>query len=185
MKFLVVLWGILTIVSPAFAWNEPDSFLGLKFNQDIEQQLLRCPDSPASTFRSDAGKPCWKRFRDAYVIENSKIADIDIFLTAYQADKKLGAIRGSFRNASFATILGVFNEQYGKATTGSEPQWMSKGGVKLQNTIFEWKGDVVSVQLRKLASKIDESDFTLITTSFKDASRVKETEKIKDAAKGL
>jgi hypothetical protein len=62
---------------------------------------------------------------------------------------------------------------------------MSKGGIKVQNSIVEWKGDNITIYLKQFASTIDESQLTLMTRVFRESSIAENNRAIKDAAKGL
>ncbi|HZA53967.1 MAG TPA: hypothetical protein VE616_06940 [Candidatus Udaeobacter sp.] len=156
-KIAFAMLLVLTATTlPAHAFNEPDNFMGVRFDKSVEDSIQKCPDD---TFRN-------YKFNEEH-------------------EGKVGRIQLEFNRSRFPVLYAAMEERYGKPTTTEHPVWMSKGGVKLENDVMRWVGNEVTIEARKIGPKMDNSTVDYTTKAFREAQAQRGKKDIQDAAKGL
>jgi hypothetical protein len=190
-KFLGLAIGLFSVISlliiqlhgNLFAYEEPDSFAGLKFGEDLTTQIEKCPGyGSRSTTRcyEPIGTPPF------YVLHNIGEIQREVKLIfANQVDDKLAAVNLAFDSSKTRVLLSILKERYGDPTIESVEPWVSQGGVKTTSMQAIWKGQNVRITLRERSYKIDQGSIIYSTEAWSEHLKRIEAEKIKKGASGL
>lgn len=192
-----LLISLLIIRFPGhlFAYEEPDSFAGLKFGEDLTTQIEKCPSVDFSSLFLDkqkvrvSGTRCyWPVGTPAVFYSLYNMGEIqhevkDIW--AHLLDSKLAAVTLIFNSSKTSVLLSILRERYGEPTAQSVQPWVSKGGVKTTSTLVIWKGRNVSITLTERSHTIEEGSIRYSTEAWIEHLKRTEAEKIKKGASGL
>lgn len=148
--------------------QEPDSFLGLKFGEDISVQLPKCaekrtygrPGEPACFF--DLG-------RDVLYLRNPPSIGIfikDVFL--HVADTKYEGMHFAFPHYEYLKMLELFTARYGEPHDTMIQSYSSRGGQSLQGRVYTWNGRRVTITLNEYGSRVDEGRVNVVTHEYLD-----------------
>lgn len=186
-----LLISLLIIHGNLFAYDEPDSFAGLKFGEDLTTQIEECPTSygvrDLSKIRQ-SGTRCYSPFGNPLIYELYNMGEIqrevsNIF--ANQVDGKLAFVTLAFDSSKTRVLFSILKERYGEPTTQVVEPWVSKGGVKTTSMNATWKGRNVSITLTERGYKIDQGSIHYSTEAWHEYLKRIEAEKIKKGASGL
>lgn len=142
MKLALAL--LLTLATPALAWNEPDSVSGVQWGatqEDLRVQLQRA----GQTLRCDSPETCVS-LRTSF---GSVPVDI---MYIFPKDGKLEMAIVTFRPAEYRKLRAVFVERYG-APMLTRKETSGLGCTEGPNEIAEWSGEHVVIDLRRFSSK--------------------------------
>jgi hypothetical protein len=193
-QFKIMLVTLFLTTTVLHAFEDPADFRGLKFNEDVRQQIPKCPNymwlESRKTFEQTRSykEKCWGLYpSNIFFLGNfGPIGDVEItVMSADQVDDKLSAILTKFSSVKFSIILAIFTERYGTPTTVMESTWLSKGGVSLPNTTINWKGKDIHIELIRLGPDLNTSTILISTKQWRDLELSESKNRIKDAAKGL
>jgi hypothetical protein len=177
---------IAVLTTTGHAFDEPTDFRGLKFGEDIETQIPKCPYNSVLNKTPAHKEMCWTKFREFYHIDNfAPVAGVTLNPLAGQNDSKLGMLILSFPATSYSTITAVFKERYGAPTAVTESTWVSKGGVRLPNIKSAWNGENIHIELTHRGTNRDRSEIIISNKQWRDAALSEKRGTIKDAAKDL
>jgi hypothetical protein len=152
---------LLTLATPALAWNEPDSISGVRWGAtqgDLRVQLQRAGE----TVRCDSPELC-VNLRASF---GSVPVDIKYI---FPKDGKLEMVILTFRPADYRKLRAVFVERYGEPMSAREEAYGS-GCMKPTNEIVEWSGERVVMDLRRFAS-MSEGRATIMLKALRDRDR--------------
>jgi hypothetical protein len=142
MKLALAL--LLTLATPALAWNEPDSVGGVQWGatqEDLRGQLQRA----GQTIRCDSPELC--------VSLRTSFGSVPVDITyIFPKDGKLEIAIVTFKPVDFRWLHAVFVERYGAPMLARK----EKSGVgcgETTNDIAEWSGERVVIDLRRFGSK--------------------------------
>lgn len=179
----------------SFGYDEPDNFAGLKFGENLTQQMDECPHSisPLGNKFNDypkinkLGKRCYSEpVPKSYVLYNmGEIKKYLIEIRAQQLDGKLAKVDLMMTTANAPILLSMLNERYGKPTEQSQQPWTSKTGVKTTSLLAIWRGANVSIVFNERWGQIDWGLITYESSAWATEKRRLEVETIKKGAGGL
>jgi hypothetical protein len=170
--------------SNCFAWNEPDSFMGIKFFRDIRESIKQCKGDWLK-WNSKTG-PCFTPQRDGtYEIENLGFFFNANKVRAYTVSQKFAMLDVDFPEESYPTAVAVFQERYGKPTKVLTESWISQAGLSVPSQILRWEGKRISIAMRQRNSQIDRSQILYDTDLWREYAAKRNDELIKKRAKGL
>ena len=186
------LISLLIIHGNLFAYEEPDSFAGLKFGEDLTTQIEKCPSSSYGGI--DVLKILQSKIRcydpigapQSYLLYNIGEIQRDVKnIFAHQVDGKLAAATLTFDSSKTRVLLSILKERYGEPTIERVEPWVSKGGVKTTSMEATWKGQNVSITLTERSYKIDQGSINYSTEAWREHLKRKEAEQVKKGASGL
>ncbi|HHW1707561.1 hypothetical protein FA195_16610 [Pseudomonas aeruginosa] len=163
--------------------QEPDSFMGINFDQRLEHSLPQCPsgyEPPKSMCR---GAP----YQGLYTIEGTPSIGL-IGGYGLSAMAKTGPVDWFYLTAQvddFPRLTQIFITKYGQPTTRSTETVKTKGGAEFTNENLQWVGKKVEITLLKYDGDINTSSATLRTVASKDRAARDGGKKIQDAASKL
>jgi len=164
-------------------WNEPDSFAGLEFGDDLTKQITACPSSWMGTGYK---KQCYEKSVSDGWFELQNVVDLPgVFrIYAIQLNAKLAAISLSFRNREAAELLEVLRQKYGAPTKSSTNEWRSPLSA---TTSYEalWIGKRVSIIFKERIDEIHKGIVEYKTKEWIEARQAKNAEAIKKGIGGL
>lgn len=195
MKSIFCLCLLLWQCSVALAWNEPDSFMGIKFFLPIAEGTMKeCSEEDLAWPRGskdlfpELPKTCWRGYgpgSSEYTIKYITFGDFWFDGTAQAVTGKIAHINMMFPNADYGTIYRVFKERYGSPTSVKKESWRSQGGASFQNEITKWQGRRLIITLLKLGPRVDKGYISYDTDLWIKHSAKKEADAIKKSVKGL
>src|SRR5688572_10974208 len=128
IKFIFLVVALLPLARPAMAYNEPDSFAGLKFGEDLTRQMKTCANNkdkyPDWDVWDRAGDRCYQKLGSSLRLWNLGMPDGVYRITAQQLNSKLAMVELLFANSNTATILATFKQRYGAPTSESVKSWL-------------------------------------------------------------
>jgi hypothetical protein len=152
------------------AWNEPDEFRGLKVGQNLKDQTRECPPIPL-----DAKERCWKLITPpnahgeaAYTLHNfGPIGDLSGgTMYARQLNDRLVWIAITMTHDGYSRLRDIVLQRYGRPTSESTEEVVTKAGVKWPNQISRWLGSRVNIELRERSVRMDQTSLTAYTVEF-------------------
>lgn len=190
MKHLVitiVLISVTLTATPVYPWDEPKDFRGLKFGEDIEKQIPLCTREMLDRY-FQYNQKCWWKSASSQLYEINgfePLAGVKLTTLGQQINGGLEYITASFASSSFRTVLAILIERYGKPTGIEDSEWVSKGGVRLKNSIARWEGDNIRIDITRFSTRSEYSGLTYTTNVYRNWALQREQERIKGAAKDL
>ncbi len=178
----------VALSGPASAWNEPDSFAGVKFFTDVTRALPKCKEVVLpggyvmKDHYDDKQGPCWADYYGGYRIHNPPLFYV---VDVHMVERKLAYLECDFHWEIFPRIAAAFRERYGASTRTEQEIWTNRMGAKVSNPVSYWDGKTVSIMLRQHSSSFDRGEATYTTDLWRQYSAQKFKDETKKAAKGL
>jgi hypothetical protein len=185
MKSLLVVLFSLALSAPVHAFNEPDSFMGIKFWRELGESIPQCKRS-RSEHEADR-RICF------YPEENGshKLKYVDLgfgllsFVDAYTVDNKFAKLNISFGTTYYPTVVAIFKERYDKPTKVLAVPWTNRLGGSVPNEVLLWEGQKISIVISQRSDRVDMTSLTYETDIWRDRAAKESTDWIKNKAKGL
>lgn len=162
--------------------DEPRSFMGLRFGEDIRQQVPECPRS-----WWEVKVPCRKDIVDSlHEIHNLYVGDRSLGeVLASQVSDKLEKVSITFSSDRYPEMLAMFSERYGKPKSTAVEQWRSKAGATFTNNTASWKWRSLEISIDERGLKVDEGMAIYTTAAWRAAQNAERERNVKAAAKTL
>jgi hypothetical protein len=162
--------------------GEPDSFMGLRFGQDIRSQILECPPDWYNT-----STLCRREIAAGlHEVLNVRVGD-RIFgsVMANQISGQMENVMISFSSDRFNEIMEMLTARYGKPTEKSVQPWRSKAGATFNNNTASWRWRNLHISVDERGNKVDEGFLFYSTAAWRASKESERNKTIKDAAKNL
>jgi len=153
--FAIFVWGYPSagiLARPdanlvAIRWDrEPSSFLGIKFNVPLKQQLPECGD--------DSKRMCWGAAGDpddmggAFTsIWNPPDLGFLCYISVFTVDSKVEAFTVKVPYDNYPKVHQVLVARYGQPTHEYKAGFETNSGQDYDNYISNWKGEAVVIEL--------------------------------------
>jgi hypothetical protein len=182
LRYALMLAMVL-VAFPALAFNEPDSFRGVPWGATLEETKAALDKAWEATSPGvrDISKPdclgnsyCWMR---AVVGRVAGTAGFHF----HEGKFVMGNL--SFPSSRYVEIREIFVERYGQPTSTSEEVVKNKMGASFTNEYLRWRGEKVSITLRRYTDKLDTGRGTLVTKE-EEERLAKQREKAIQKGKG-
>jgi hypothetical protein len=186
----ILVLAIGNMASNTFAFDEPAGFRGVPWQSteavlkakldvgtpdDNSRGIQLCYDYPAaSRWLGDRG--CAGMF----LLGGARISAV----YGFRGDRFVRVLL-SFRTVDYDQVAAAFRERYGLPTSEYDEPYQIQGGLKTTNRISRWMGTTVSIELRRLSTKVTEGGARLATMAELEESTRLKREQTKDAAKDL
>ena len=162
MKLALAL--LLTLATPALAWNEPDSISGVRWGatqEDLRVQLQRVGE----TVRCDAPELC--------VSPRASFGPVPVdIMYFFSKDGKLEMAIVTFKPAEYRKLRDVFVERYGVPMSARKEK-SGPGCAQTTSEIAEWSGERVMINLRQFNSK-NQGKATIMLKTLRERDTEKE-----------
>ena len=169
---MVIGLALALVAAPTLAWDEPDSFLGIKWGDAPEagQAAIKerngRTDCKAGTYVGGPQTHCfaWLNLGTVPLSGNLRFTT-EGFVWAF----------GGFPSNQYTALRAMFVEKYGEPTSTKEAELSNRVGGRFTNESLVWHGDKVIIRLSRYGSKITDGLFEVITRAEDD----KRTERMK------
>jgi hypothetical protein len=178
-------------------WNEPDEFRGLKFGEDLRQQIPECPSSYTAGRKyyrwTDTKERCWEPMSTArgseadYWLRNfSSLGRVPAgSLWARQIDNRLSFVSMTVNHDFFDDLRAMLIERYGKPTTQKTTQVQTMAGGIFPNLELHWIGEKMHVECLERPNRIDETLLGIYTREYAAYRTRQRDEQRRQGAEGL
>ncbi|MBD9585793.1 hypothetical protein IB254_01875 [Pseudomonas sp. PDM03] len=160
--------------------QEPDSFMGVSFDQKLVYSIPECPsgyeipksmcrDAPYQGLYTIKGTPSIGLIGGYGLSAMAKTGPVDSFYLTTQTE-------------DFSRLVQVFITKYGQPTKRTSETIKTKGGAEFNNEQLQWLGKKVEITLQKYDGDINTSSASLRTIASKARAIQDGGQKIQDAA---
>lgn len=164
------------------AWQEPDSFMGWKFGENLRTQLSTC--SPASV---SSRTPCIEDLvKDTFEIKNVYVGDQKLGVVyARQISNRLEQITVVFASDRYSEISSLFIERYGKPSTIRTEKRKLQAGATSSSGVMEWVGNNVNIVVQERSDKVNEGLAFYSTATWRATTESENKRQVKESGKAL
>jgi hypothetical protein len=106
-------------------------------------------------------------------------------VNAYMVDRKLAFLDCDFHWEGYPRTAAVFRERYGAPTRTQNATLTNRLGARIPNEILFWDGKQVSISIRQHTASLDRAQAIYETDLWQQYSAKKNSDWIKQKAKGL
>ncbi|MGY2199061.1 hypothetical protein [Pseudomonas gingeri] len=150
--------------------QEPDSFMGLRFDQKIDAVMPTCPPGTVLSKTMCHDSP----YASLYPVRGGPEIGFGYSLSAFSSDTGVESFYLSTHSDNYPKLVALFTKKYGAPTQSSSEPVKTKGGASFTNETLMWSGKKVSIMIQKLAGDINTSAATINDIA---ATRKKATER--------
>lgn len=185
--FALILSGSVMAAQKAPAskpWaQEPDSFLGISFGQQIEGVLAKCP----SGYQVPDQLCHEPRFGNGYTIKG--LPDLGLrYRPQMMVNTGSDGVESFYlqtNSEDFSEVSKLFKARYGAPTSQQTDKVKTKGGGEFSNSSLTWRGASVMIRIVQYSGDIDTCAVSIVKTSSLDKSIRADEDKTKAAASKL
>ncbi|WP_223535772.1 hypothetical protein [Pseudomonas sp. GL-B-16] len=166
---------------PAPWTQEPDSFMGVSFDQKLVYSIPECPSGyeiPKSMCR---GTP----YQGLYITKGAPSIGIGYGLSVKAKNGPVDYFYLTTPAENFPQLVQIFITKYGQPMKRTTDSVKTKGGAEFINESLLWQGKKIEITLEKYSGDINTSSATLQTLASKSRSTQDVGLKIQDAASKL
>ncbi len=188
MALALIFLLLISFPSAAVAWNEPDSFVGIKWGTTPEEGLValreRSLDAartpPQCTSGTYAGGS-----RQTNCKATLKLGTALLWGDFRFNDAGFAWAFGTFPSRDYETLKLMFVEKYGEPTATRHRDVTTRGGARLDDESLEWVGDNVVLRLSRFTGKVTEGGFEASTKAEDDKRTERSKALLKKGKEGL
>ncbi|MDQ3203920.1 MAG: hypothetical protein M3Q94_17430, partial [Pseudomonadota bacterium] len=152
-------------------WNkEPDSFMGLRFDQKVDAAMPVCPRGTVISKQLCHEPP----YTNLYTVRGGPEIGFGYSLSVFAGGPGVESFYLTTNSDNFSKMAALFTSKYGAPMDSSSEIVKTKAGASFTNETLSWQGRKVSITLQKFAGDINTSAATisdLATTAQKAAER--------------
>lgn len=171
-------------------WDkEPDSIMGLKFGQRLQEQIQRCDPS---TYLKPGQPMCWKPLLGGTFDWPHEVWNTPAFGGSFYLLEWLDGVDTfegffvDFDSTDAPGYLDILKKRYGEPTSAKQQTLQTLGGAVVTSTHYFWPGKKVTVEFtERLRSDITKGAIRVMTKTYLDAQRAWEKTKRERAADKL
>lgn len=161
----LILFSALAI-SPAFAakkpaaqtWTkEPDSFMGLRFDQKVDAALPLCPRGTVISKQMCHDAP----YTNLYSVRGGPEIGFGYTLSVFSGGHGVESFYLTTNSDNFSKLADLFTSKYGAPMDSSSETVKTKAGASFTNETLSWRGKKVSITLQKFSGDINTSAATI------------------------
>lgn len=163
---------------PAPWTEEPDSFMGVSFDQKLVYSIPECPSGyeiPKNMCRSTP-------YQGLYITKGAPPIGLGYGLSVMAKSGPVDYFYLTTTAENFPKLVQIFITKYGEPMKRSTDLVKTKGGAEFTNEHLLWTGKKVEISLEKYSGDINTSTATLQTLTYKNRSLQDGGQKIQDAA---
>jgi hypothetical protein len=186
MKLLLSALLMIFTVRAGHTFNEPDSFMGIKFFSDLTRSIKKCRQTViggmASGFYDSKQGICWVDDISYYTIRHTELFYL---VRAYMVDKKLAFLDCDFHWELYSRTAAIFRERYGPPTRTEFETLTNAFGANIRQEILSWAGKRVSISIKQHSERLDRGQALYETDLWREHTKRTTAEWLKQKAKGL
>lgn len=137
--------------------REPDSFMGISFNKNLESSLPACPKIYAAT-----GTMCREApYQTYYRIQHGPEIGVGYQLGIMASNSAVDSFYLTTNPDRFEDLVNIFIKKYGEPSQRIPQTVKTKGGAEFQNELLLWKGKAVTIVITKYDGDINTTSASL------------------------
>jgi hypothetical protein len=185
MKNIVLFAALFLLPDFAGAFNEPDSFMGVKFGRPIGESIPKC-DSETPPYVSGR-KLCWQESYGRILVQNVVIDELRLRLFVDLVNDAVAAMNMEFATPQYSRLAGILKTRYGAPSQVAAQNWTSRAGVSLPGQVMKWKGKKTSITIQERGGldRLDRGEIALWIDTWESHVAKSDEERRNKAAKGL
>ncbi|RON88458.1 hypothetical protein [Pseudomonas fluorescens] len=142
----------------ATTWTqEPDSFMGLRFDQKVDVALPACPRGVGIHKQMCHEPP----YTNLYTVNGGPSVGFGYSLSVFAGGSGVESFYLSTNSDNFSQLAELFTTKYGTPQSSTSEVVKTKGGASFTNETLSWRGSKVSITLQKFAGDINTSAATI------------------------
>lgn len=166
--------------NPAVWTKEPDSFMGIRFDQKIDQVLPLCPSSGiARNMCHDAP------YNTTYRVRSGPDLGFGYGLHADSGGQGVESFYMTAKSEDYASLSQLLISKYGPPTERTGDAVKTKGGAEFRNETLLWKGSKVIIFVQKYSGDIDTSAVSIRTMDAFNRQSAETQKKAQESASKL
>lgn len=160
--------------------QEPDSFMGLRFDQKVDQVLPLCPSSGISP------KMCHDEpYNNSFRIRSGPSLGFGYGLHAEAGGQGVDSFYMTANSEDYASLAQLITSKYGPPKERKADPVKTKGGAEFNNETLLWKGVKVMIFVQKYSGDINTSAVSIKTIEAFDRQTAERQKKALDSADKL
>ncbi|NTZ93912.1 hypothetical protein FCH79_01050 [Pseudomonas koreensis] len=163
---------------PAPWTQEPDSFMGVKFDQKFVYSVPECPAGYEIPKEMCRGTP----YQGFYSTKGAPAIGIGYGLSVMAKSGPVDSFYLTTSSENYLQLVQLFITKYGQPMKRSTELVKTKGGASLTNENLLWHGKKIEIAIEKYSGDINTSSATLRTLASKTKAVQDVDEKIQSAA---
>jgi hypothetical protein len=169
MKGLRLVVLILALVPrSAYAWEEPDSFVGIKWGATKEEAVVALRERGMSITVPPTCDP-GRTITGATLCRASVMVDTIVLTGTFRfTDQGFAHASIRFDPSRYPELRAMFVEKYGEPTSTSSKEIGTRSGARLANELLEWMGQKVVLRLERFGGRNTEGAGTVSLRSETD-----------------
>jgi hypothetical protein len=174
---------IVTTSFPVFGQSAPEGFRDLKWGATQEQVSLAFP---AALCHKTTGEvigdwTCALRY------EAINDADVRVYLYGYDTGDTVGmsSFTLSFKSNDVQRIVDAFESRYGRAHQVEQKEFLTQGGGRFPNAVWQWRFPEVSITISQHSWKLGDALARVGLVAALKELQVRSEERKRKAGKGL
>ncbi|MBB2918317.1 hypothetical protein [Cupriavidus alkaliphilus] len=156
-------------------WEEPTSFLGLKFGEKVELP-------PCAQARNELCKVVVDNF---YSYRNLPDLGFKYSLSSLNLDGVPYYFALTTEKANHFRLVAMFRERYGEPIKTEEVTVQTRGGARYTSNVRTWEGPKIKISLHELGAKVTESAIYVTDKDLAEKVKDRETGEAKSKAGAL
>ncbi len=177
--------GLMMCVTalPAFGQSAPEGFRELKWGATQEQVSREFPYAVCKAQQRELSD--W----DCTVYGGETINGVPVLLIlgGYTTGRAVGFSRFmfSFPSAEVRRIVDAFESRYGRPTRVEEEEFVTRGGARVPNAIWQWDFPNAIITVRQYGSRLDRAMAVVALHAANAESQERTAQRKRGAGKGL
>ena len=145
-------------VAPAQWEQEPDSFMGMRFDKKVDDVLPLCPSNGISeTMCHD------KPYQNSFLIRRGPPLDFGYGLTVFAGGDGIESFYMTAKSEDYASLSHLLISKYGAPTERWTEVVKTKGGAEFNDETLAWQGKKVVIFAHKYSGDINTSTVSIKT----------------------
>ena len=143
--------------TPAPWTQEPDSFMGMRFDQKVDVELPVCPRGTVLSKTLCHEPP----YTNLYTVRGGPEIGFGYSLSVFSSGSGVESFYLTTNSDNFSKLVTLFTNKYGAPTQSSSEPVKTKAGASFTNETLTWSGKKVQITIDKLAGDINTSAATI------------------------
>jgi len=179
----VIATPVLAAKKPAETrWaKEPDSFMGLRFDQKVDAALPACPPGVGIQKQMCHEPP----YTNLYTVRGGPPVGFGYSLSVFAGGAGVESFYLTTNSDNFSQLAALFTTKYGAPLSSTSEIVKTKGGASFTNETLSWRGSKVSITIQKFAGDINTSAATISDIAATEKKAAEREAKTNSAASKL
>ncbi|NWB73934.1 hypothetical protein HX805_15855 [Pseudomonas sp. G5001] len=143
--------------TPTLWAQEPDSFMGLRFDQKVDATVPACPRGTILSKTMCHEPP----YTNLYTVRGGPEIGFGYSLAVFASPSGVESFYLTTNSDNFSKLVTLFTNKYGTPTQILNEPVKTKAGASFTNETLTWSGKKVEITIEKLAGDINTSAATI------------------------